>query len=64
MPLPTPVREVLLDVEIQFDDYGYLLCYSSQDGSLSADTWHVSLAEAEQVAAEKFGVQASAWQIP
>ena len=32
IPLPTPVLDVLLDIEIQFDGSGYLLCYSSQDG--------------------------------
>jgi hypothetical protein len=53
---------VPLDVEIQYDGSGYLLCYSSADGFLYGDTWHVSQAEAEQVAQEDFGVQAHEWQ--
>ncbi|MDB5340308.1 MAG: hypothetical protein JWN70_5927 [Planctomycetaceae bacterium] len=62
IPLPTPVRDVLLDIEIQYDGGGYLVCYTSQDGSVSGDTWHSSLAAAEQAALEDFGVQMSQWQ--
>ncbi len=61
IPLPTPVRDVLLDIDIQHDGGGYLLCYSSQDGTFSGDTWHQSIEAAEQAAKEDFGVQASQW---
>jgi hypothetical protein len=61
-PLPTPLREVLLDIEIQFDESGYVLWYMSQDGVLHGDTWHEMLAEAEQEASQVFGVQADQWQ--
>lgn len=61
-PLPTPVRHVLLDVQIQFDGHGYLLCYEAKDGSFSGDTWHQSLTEAEDAAAEQFGIGPSYWQ--
>ena len=60
-PLPTPVRDVLLDIEIQDDGSGYLLCYASRDGSAYGDTWHESVEAAEQAAAEYFGVQPSQW---
>lgn len=62
IPLPTPIRVVLLDIEIQGDDLGYLLCYSSRDGEISGDTWHPSMAEAEHVAEKDFGVKLSQWQ--
>jgi hypothetical protein len=62
VPLPTPVRDVLLDIEIEFDGYGYLLCYHSQDGTVHGDTWHQSLGDAEQSAAECFGVESRQWQ--
>jgi hypothetical protein len=62
VPLPTPRRDVVMDLEIQFDGHGYLLCYASRDGSVSGDTWHQSLAEAERAAAETFGVQSAQWQ--
>jgi hypothetical protein len=63
VPLPTPIHNVLLDVEIQFDGHGYLLCYSARDGSTSGDTWHQSLADAEQTAEEQFGIKPSQWQL-
>jgi hypothetical protein len=62
MPLPTPVRDVLMDIEVHFDGHGYLLCYQSRDGGVYGDTWHESLAKAEQVASEYFGVQPSQWR--
>jgi hypothetical protein len=61
-PLPTPIREVVFDLEIQFDGSGYILCYVSQDGQLYGDTWHETLTEAEQVATEEFGVKIDQWQ--
>ena len=62
-PLPTPVRNVLLNIEIQSDGSGFVLCHSSQDGVEQGDTWHPSVAEAEKAAAEYFGVLASHWEI-
>lgn len=61
-PVPTPVRDVLLDLEIQYDGYGYLLCYMSQDHSVYGDSWHATLAEAEQAAAWHFGIGLERWQ--
>ena len=62
VPLRTPVRDVLLDIEIQSDGSGCLLCHSSQDGTIQGDTWHATVADAEQAANEDFGVQPSQWQ--
>ncbi len=61
-PLPTPVREVSFNLEIQFDGFGYLLCYVSQEGDLYGDTWHGSFDQAVAVAAEDFGVRPSQWR--
>lgn len=62
VPLDTPTRRVELTIEVQFDGFGYLLCYSSSDGSLQGDTWHESQADAERVAHEAIGVQAHEWE--
>ncbi len=62
VPPPTPVRDVVINVVIDFDDSGYLLCYESEDGSVYGDTWHETLAEAERAALEQFGVSSSQWQ--
>lgn len=62
VPLSTPVIDVLLDLEIQSDGDGYLLCFSSQDGTVHGDTWHQSVIEAENAAANDFGVQPSQWE--
>jgi hypothetical protein len=61
-PLPTPVRDVVMDLEIQFDGDGYLLCYASRDSSIYGDTWHKSAQEAEQAAADSFGADPSLWR--
>ncbi len=62
IPLPTPINDVLLDLEIEYDGFGYLLSYSSSDGTVFGDTWHPSMADAEQVAQQLFGIQSSQWQ--
>jgi hypothetical protein len=62
IPLPTPVRKVSLDIEVQFDGFGYLLLYSAPDGSFHGDTWHQTLADAETAARNAFGVQSADWQ--
>ncbi len=61
-PLPTPIHVLVLEIEIHRADSGFLLCYSSQDGSFSGDTWHCSLEEAERAATELFGVKQSDWR--
>lgn len=60
-PVPTPLREVVFNFEIQFDGSGYLLCYSSVDGSLFGDTWHPTQSETEQVALDDFGIHSHEW---
>jgi hypothetical protein len=62
IPLPTPVHEVALDLEIQFDGSGYLLCYSTADGSVRGDTWHQLLEDAVTEAEKAFGIPACVWQ--
>lgn len=62
IPLQTAIRHVLLDLEIQFDGCGYLLLHASQDGSIAGDTWHQSIAEAQQSAMDHFGVPLSEWK--
>ena len=61
-PLKTPLRHILLNFEIQFDGDGYLLCFESTDGTLSGDTWHQTLAAAEDAAKEWFGIAPSEWK--
>lgn len=63
-PLPTPVRHLLFNFEIQFDEDGYLLCDDSTDGTVSGDTWHPTLAEAEKAATDWFGILTAEWREP
>jgi len=60
-PLPTPERDVVLNLEILFDGMGYLLCVSSTDGSVKGDSWHESLIDAESAAMRSFGVSLAEW---
>ncbi len=61
-PLPTPVRHLLFNLEIQFDGDGYLLCHESTDGTVSGDTWHQTLFDAENAAQDWFGIAGSEWK--
>ncbi len=61
-PLPTPIRDLLFNFEIQFDGSGYLLCYVSTDNTVYGDTWHESLEEAEASALENFGITSMEWE--
>jgi hypothetical protein len=61
-PRPTPVREVEFNIEIVDLGDGFLLQYEALDGSEVSDTWHPTLEDAMQVAAEDFGVHRSDWQ--
>ena len=60
-PLPTPVRDVLMNFEILFDGVGYLFCYSSQEGAIMGDTWHETLVKAERQANLDFGIESRQW---
>jgi hypothetical protein len=55
-------KAVIFNIEIIYDGAGYLLTYSSDDGSLYGDTWHQSESEAEQVAYDCFGVLQDEWR--
>ena len=61
-PRPTPTRDVALNITIEFDGSGYLLCYASEDGTFANDTWHQTLVDAEQAAFENFGIRNDQWQ--
>ena len=54
--LPSPVREVLLHVDLEKDGGGYLLIVTSDDPSIWCDDWFASQDEAEKAAADWYGV--------
>jgi hypothetical protein len=61
-PLPTPIENVVFDVEIVPNGPSdCLLCWQSQDGRHSGDNWYPSLAAAEQGALELFGIEEHDW---
>ena len=62
VPNPTATRDVALNITIEFDGSGYLLCYASDDGAFANDTWHQTLEDAEQAAVENFGVRFDQWE--
>lgn len=59
MPLPTPIEDVILDIEIDFDGTGYLLCWQAREGDRCGD--FETLSQAEQTAFEDFGIIKSQW---
>lgn len=62
VPPPTPVEDVLLDLEIAEESGGYLLCWSSRDGRHVGDLWFERIEDAEQQAARDFGAEVGRWQ--
>jgi hypothetical protein len=57
------VRRVVLDLEIEQNESGYLLIASSREsGFRASDNWFESLQGAEQAALEWFGVPSSRWE--
>ena len=62
VPKPMPISDVALDITIEFDDDGYLLCWRSSDGAIAGDLWYQTLDDAEHGATENFGVNTDEWQ--
>lgn len=60
--LPTPMRHLLFNLEILFDGEGYLLCHESTYGTVSGDTWHQTLSDAENSAHDWFGIAGTEWK--
>jgi hypothetical protein len=61
-PLPTPVRHLVLNLEIEDLDGGYLLIGCSKDGSMVFDFWFDELEFALKSAKEWFSVETSQWE--
>ncbi len=62
VPKPTPTHKVALDITIESTSGGYLLCWVSSDRVFAGDLWYQTLIDAEQAAAENFGVGSNQWQ--
>jgi hypothetical protein len=69
VPLPTPVEREQLDVSIEAIDGGYLLVWTARPSLTcrepippkAGDTWHATLAEAEDAARDAFGIEQEHW---
>jgi hypothetical protein len=65
VPLPTPQREITLNLTIELEDEsedaGYLLVVQSSDGTIDGDTWHETLESAKQTAMDWYTVPHDAW---
>lgn len=61
VPLPSPERQVNTTLTIESEGDGYLLIVESEDGSLSGDTWHATIADAQRQAEASYKVPISAW---
>jgi hypothetical protein len=62
VPKPTPTNEVALNITIESDGGGYLLCWVSSDRAIAGDLWYQTLDDAERAASEDFGVTVNQWQ--
>jgi hypothetical protein len=64
VPLPTPVREIVLDLRIEeLERNSFLLIWDGEIASDSSDSWHQSLEDAMTVAEEEFGVRPVDWNL-
>ena len=64
IPRLTPTRDVILNITIESDGAGYLLCWASSDLEIEGDRWYQTLADAERAATKNFAVTANQWQTP
>jgi hypothetical protein len=63
VPLPTPARDIELDLTIEDDGgSGFLRIFHSSDGSVRGDTWHQTIQDARETARNSFGVPLEAWR--
>ena len=60
-PLPTPIQDVILDVQIESDPSGFLLVWSARDGDQWGDLWFQTLAGAEAAGQAYFGIEPNHW---
>jgi hypothetical protein len=60
-PQPTPIRTALLDIRIFDDGTGFVLEWHSHNTADHGDTWHESLADAEQQAQRDFDIEPTEW---
>jgi hypothetical protein len=68
-PPPTPIRHVMVDLKIEEvvpgeSSSGYLRIQIAQDGAFCWDSWHSSIGDAEDAAAEIYGIPPDAWLNP
>jgi hypothetical protein len=64
VPLPAPVENAIVDVRILETEGGFILEWKSRNGNDSNDSWHRTVADAENQAEDQFGIRASDWQAP
>jgi hypothetical protein len=57
-----PGGSVILDLQIEYDENGYILLCRSRDGSVDVETWHTAYQDAVEVAVGQYGVEPSRWK--
>ncbi len=62
VPKPTPTNYAALNITIESEDGGYLLCWVSSDRAIAGDLWYQTLYDAERGANKDFGVSPEQWQ--
>jgi hypothetical protein len=61
VPSPTHVDKVAMDVRIFETDGGFIVEWESQNLQHSNDSWHTTLADAQEYAQNQFGIEPSEW---
>ena len=62
-PQPTPRVEVDLDIVLERSGNGFVLQWEGPAADYCGDLWYAQLEDAEQAAAELFGIQADGWEV-
>ena len=63
VPLPTNAERVVVDVRILETDGGFIVEWESANPHHSNDSWHATLVDAQDYAQDRFGIEASQWEI-
>ena len=60
-PQPTPVKDALVDFEVNELEGGYILEWFSRNTGHHGDSWHETLEDALEQASAGFGVRPEEW---
>jgi len=63
VPPPTHIEKDVVDVRVLETDGGFIVEWESENSEYSDDSWHATLADAQDYAQDQFGIEPAEWEI-